>query len=340
MALPLGPGVFRPGFLAQSVQHGLHRFGAAGSQVAVESPGAAQGGLEPELPVLEPVIPVTVGLGEAAPHLLGQPGQVGQFGAAGRGGEQDLVGVVAGVLGQLVGPVADLPRPRRGDPAVGQRVGDGGVGAEPPHPPDRADAAPPVTWVCHRSQVRGDLCPSSSYPAAASNADSTDARAAVCTDATRSSSRRQSACTATGADATSARASQPSASTAVRTASASGPRLSLETAPRAGPHAPTLTAAPEGAAGLLIRTAHRNHLHSERANGPDFPKMMTNRTRLARTQCTASAPNRPSANTKKMEGHSTENDLPARTGSPSISRTEQPLPGSRRCHLSQLVPPC
>ena len=135
--LPLGPGVLRPGFLSQRVQDGLHRFGAAGGQVAVEPAGAAQGGLEPDLAVFESVIAVVVGFGQAAAHLLGQPGQVGQFGAAGGGAEEDLVGVVAGVFGEPVGPVADLPGPGLGDPASGQGVGDGGVGAEPPHPPDR-----------------------------------------------------------------------------------------------------------------------------------------------------------------------------------------------------------
>ena len=138
VALPLGPGVLRPGLLAQGVQHGLHGFGAAGGQVAVEPPGPAQGGLQPELPVLEPVIPVAVGLGEPAAHLLGQPGQVGEFGAAGRGAEQDLVGVAAGVLGQQVGPVADLPAPRTR--RSGRRPGasaTAGWAREPPHPPRR-----------------------------------------------------------------------------------------------------------------------------------------------------------------------------------------------------------
>ena len=99
------------------------RLPRSGGHVAVEPTGAAQGGLEPQLPVLEPAIPV-VGFGEAAAHLLRPPGDVREFGPA----QQE------------------------------------------------ADAAAVVTRVCHRSQVRGDPWPSSSYPAAASNTDKAAAR--------------------------------------------------------------------------------------------------------------------------------------------------------------------
>src|SRR5579871_2438223 len=92
VALPLGAGVLGPGFLAERVQDGLDGLGAAGGEVAVEAPGSAEGGLEPQVPVLEPVI-VVVGGGEPAPHFLGEPGQVLEPGPAGGGGEQDLVGV-------------------------------------------------------------------------------------------------------------------------------------------------------------------------------------------------------------------------------------------------------
>ena len=132
----------------------------------------------------------------APPHLLGQPGQVGQLRAAGRRAEQDRVRVVAGGLGQLVGPVADLPAPTtpRSGPGQARRRRPGGRAAAASTPP-LPDAAAAVTWVCHRSHVRGDRCPSSSYPASGSNADSTAAWAAVCTETARSSSRRHSACT-------------------------------------------------------------------------------------------------------------------------------------------------
>ena len=109
--IPLLQGpAFEPVVLAQRLQDRLDGFGAAGAQVAVEAAGAAQGGLEPDLLVLDPSSPLLSGSAEAAPHLLGQPGEVSQS-ACRRRRQQDLVGVVAGVLRQLIGPVEDPPGP-------------------------------------------------------------------------------------------------------------------------------------------------------------------------------------------------------------------------------------
>ena len=60
----------------------------------------------------------------------------------GRGREQDLIRIRPQVLGQLPGPVADLPRPRRRDLPGRQRGRDDGVGGQPPRPPEGAARRP------------------------------------------------------------------------------------------------------------------------------------------------------------------------------------------------------
>jgi hypothetical protein len=70
--------------------------------------------------------------------------------------------------------------------------------------PIASDAAPPLIWVCHFSQVRVDPWPSSAQPSWAWNAARIFARAAVCIDCTRSRDRRQPACSAVVSEATSA----------------------------------------------------------------------------------------------------------------------------------------
>ena len=132
VALGGGAGVFGACLLAQGVQDGAERGGALRGQVAPEFPGAAQGDIEPQAAVGEPV-GVAVRAGQVAAHLLGQGGQAGQVSAARRGGEQDRVGGGAVVFGQQVGPVADLPRPRLRDRAVAQCVRDGGVRGQSAH---------------------------------------------------------------------------------------------------------------------------------------------------------------------------------------------------------------
>ncbi len=113
VTLPDRAGVFRAGFLAQGVQDRLDRLRAALGQVAVQPAGAAQGGPQPDLPVLEPGLAVTGVRAQALPHLRGQRAQVRQLRAARRGSEQDQVRVVAGGLREQVRPVANLPRPRQ-----------------------------------------------------------------------------------------------------------------------------------------------------------------------------------------------------------------------------------
>jgi hypothetical protein len=86
-----------------------------------------------------------------------------------------------------------------------------------------ATAVAEVTRACHISHVRAGRHPSSSYPHPASNAPSTTAWAATCTDRARSSPRRQPACTAAGTEAMSAPASQPSPASTMPTASPADP---------------------------------------------------------------------------------------------------------------------
>jgi hypothetical protein len=136
--LALTPGVFRPGFLAQRFEDGLQRGGALRRQVTLHPPGAVQGQVQPQPPVTEPAIIIGVRAGAAALHFLGQPGQVRQVRAADGGGQQDRVRVRLLILGELAGPGADLPRPRRRDPSGGEGVADGGVRGDPPCPRHRA----------------------------------------------------------------------------------------------------------------------------------------------------------------------------------------------------------
>ncbi len=116
VVVPLAGGaqVLGPGPAVQGVQHGLQRGRGRRGQVTVEAGVAlvVAGQLQP--PLAEPVaLPARVGIGPggAGPDLLGEGGQVGQVRAAGGGGQQDPVGLVAGVRGQLAGPVTEVPRP-------------------------------------------------------------------------------------------------------------------------------------------------------------------------------------------------------------------------------------
>ena len=122
-ALRQGAGVLGAADRGEGVQDGLDGGGAPAGQVAVEPGGAAEGGGEPDRPVVEPVI-AGVGGGVAAVLLLGDPRQAGQV-RPGRGGGQQL-GVGAGLVlvGQDVGPVGDLPGPRQRQLPGGQRRGD------------------------------------------------------------------------------------------------------------------------------------------------------------------------------------------------------------------------
>ena len=137
LTLALAAQILRPGPLAQRVQHRAQRRRAAGGQVPVEAPGATEGGLQPHPPVREPVTVIVVGLGQPAPHLLRQRAQVGQRGPGRGRAEQDLVRVPPVLLGQQIGPVADLPRPRRRQRPGGQRPGHRRMRRQPPRPPHR-----------------------------------------------------------------------------------------------------------------------------------------------------------------------------------------------------------
>ena len=136
-ALALGAGVLRAGLLAERVQHRLQRGGALRGQVTFDPARAVQGAVQPQLPIREPVITVAVGLGAAAAHLLGQPGQVREFRAARRRGQQDLIGVRLLPSGSLA-VQAQISRAHDAEISpAGQRVADGRVGGQPARPADR-----------------------------------------------------------------------------------------------------------------------------------------------------------------------------------------------------------
>ena len=132
--LPLGPVVFFPGRGGQRVQHRGHRRGAPGGQVAVQDPGAADGGGQLHLAVGELPARVLIRQVPAGPHV--------------HLGEQRR---------QVRQPQARRPRP----PATARRPGPGTPGgacrstgrspdppirrpARPPAPPVPADAWPPA----------------------------------------------------------------------------------------------------------------------------------------------------------------------------------------------------
>src|SRR5262249_19849232 len=86
--------------------------------------------------------------------------------------------------------------------------------------PTALAAAAPVTRVCHRSHIRADPCPSSSYPSWAVNAARNRAPTAVCLASARSSARNACACTGVGSEPTSAAASATRARSSMDSASA------------------------------------------------------------------------------------------------------------------------
>ena len=129
LTLPPRPQVLRARALAERVQHRRQRRSAGGGQVAAQGARAAERGLQAHRPVIKPVVgAVGVGLGGVAADLFGEAADVGQVHAAARGGEQDRVGVVADLGGDLVGPRADLARPgrRRSSRRPGRRGRGGG----------------------------------------------------------------------------------------------------------------------------------------------------------------------------------------------------------------------
>ena len=141
-ALRRGPGIFRAAPLGQRVQDHGQAGRAFGRQVPLQPPRPTQRGLQPHRPVTEPAVIAIRGGPGSFDHLPRQHRQIMQVRAAGRGREQDPVRVGAQVFGQLPGPVADLPRPRRRDLPGRQRGRDHRVGGQPPRPPGRPARRP------------------------------------------------------------------------------------------------------------------------------------------------------------------------------------------------------
>ena len=152
--LPLGPGVLGAGFLAQRLQHRLHRRGAFRGQVAADDARAAERGRGLHVPVVEPVL---VGVGPRGAPLLqrdrGDHPQVIPGGARLSGLDQDLDRLRAQLGRELLRPFGDRQCPRLGDVLGGQGGGHIGVGAQQPHLP-HLDLGVPRRHVCHRGQPR------------------------------------------------------------------------------------------------------------------------------------------------------------------------------------------
>ena len=135
--LALGPLILRAAPLPQSIQHRRHRRGALRGQVRVQLPRALERRVQPQRPASEAVVAVGVGTGALPADLLGQLAQITKLGAAGRRAQQEHIRIPADVLGQLVGPVANLPRPRLGDLPGTQRIADRAVACQAVHPAQR-----------------------------------------------------------------------------------------------------------------------------------------------------------------------------------------------------------
>jgi hypothetical protein len=60
-----------------------------------------------------------------------------QVRAAHRGRQQNLIGVRPVIAGELIGPITDLPRPRRAQLPPSERARDHRVRGQPPRPPGR-----------------------------------------------------------------------------------------------------------------------------------------------------------------------------------------------------------
>ena len=116
VALFAGPGVLGPGRGRQGLQHRGHHRRALRRQVPGDHACPVEGGLHPELAVLEAQLRVIVLLVRQGPgvDLRSQGGQVVLVGPVPRRGHQDLIGGLAAGSGQLVGPLADDPGHRLG----------------------------------------------------------------------------------------------------------------------------------------------------------------------------------------------------------------------------------
>jgi hypothetical protein len=98
--LLMGPGILPAGRSRQRIQDRGDDSGALGGQVAGHDPGAFEGGLHGDGPVVEPVTGVVVGRGGPGVDLRGQLGRVPLVGAGPGGRDQDLIRGGPAVPGQ------------------------------------------------------------------------------------------------------------------------------------------------------------------------------------------------------------------------------------------------
>jgi hypothetical protein len=139
VALALGAGVLSAHRRGQRVQHRGHDGRALGGQVTGHQAGAVKRGLQAEGAVLEAAVVVIVILGRAGADLGGQAGQVPLVGACPGRGKQDLIGGLTALLGELVGPTAQLAGQRLAhDGPFSQRGEYLGVRHRPAGPADVA----------------------------------------------------------------------------------------------------------------------------------------------------------------------------------------------------------
>ena len=88
-----GPGVLRAQGGGEGLQDRADHGGAVRGQVTGEDPGAGEGGLDPDPPVLEPGLRVILAFGQGpGVNLRGEPSQVFLPGPGPGRGDQDLIG--------------------------------------------------------------------------------------------------------------------------------------------------------------------------------------------------------------------------------------------------------
>ena len=139
IVLPLeqGAGIFRAAPGPQRVQHHGHRGGGRAGQVPVSRPAPpivvsshTARSSNRSRPVSGVVRDRSIICSAKAPRSASPAPPQG-------GGEQDRVGVAAAVFRQLIGPLTQGPGPGDRQLPGRQRVGDGGMGGQPPGPPHR-----------------------------------------------------------------------------------------------------------------------------------------------------------------------------------------------------------
>ena len=207
--------VFGAQVLAEGVEDGLQRGGAAGGQVPVDLPRPAERGAQPQVPVVEPVLIPVVPVAVVGVGVLGLP-RLGD----GAGEDRQVFQRQPARRRHRAGWRRPRPacrraacRSRRRSPSPRTRRcprrssprRSAGAGPSRFCQPTAPLAAPLEIPVLLISQARADRCPSGSYPDCAVNADRTAALTAVSLACARCSWASISPCACVPSDAQSTR---------------------------------------------------------------------------------------------------------------------------------------